>query len=177
MKLLFENWRRHLIKEDQNPEPDRPKKMRKIYRGMTLDMPSTAVASQIRKIVRNKPASLSAPDAAQILLAQAADRGIGTSWTLDRRVAASFASPWGAKNRGKTLHVILSAMVTEDFGYDPQAAGEEPKMFYDESEVAFKKGAEVPVMKISVYIDDGDPYKPSLKFRYLWGGEPIRIQV
>ena len=177
MKLFLENWRKYLIKEEQYSEPDHSKKMRKIYRGMTLDMPSTALASQIRKIVRNKPADLSEPEAAQILLAQAADRGIGISWTLDRRVAVSFASPWGAKNRGKTLHVILTATVAEDFGYDPQAAGEEPKMFYDESEVAFKKGEEIPVTKISVYIDDGDPYKPSLKFRYLWGGEPMGVQA
>jgi hypothetical protein len=35
----------------------------------------------------------------------------------------------------------------------------------------------IPVSRISVYIDDGDPYKPSRKFRYLWGGEPMGVQA
>ena len=152
--------------------------MKYLYRGMTLDVLDPQLATDIRKLARRQPTGLGDQEAARIILGLLGDRGVGESWTTSKSVAANFADAWGAKNRGKRLHFIFTASVPEDAGYDPQAAGEEPGMFYDEQEVAFKKGDEIPVTVINVFIDDGNEFgKLNLKFRKVWAGPPIMVKA
>ena len=156
-----------------------PPGQKRIYRGMTLDMPNASLASQIRKLAKSGPGDHARRDTtSRIIFGLLGDRGIGESWTINQSVAANFADAWGAKNRGKRLHFIFSATVPDNAGYDPQAAGEEPGMFYDEEEVAFKKGDEIPVTSISVFIDDGNEFgKLNLKFRKVWAGPPTMVKA
>jgi len=176
MKLLMESWRQHL-KGLIYEQPQSEEKY--LYRGMTLDMPNSLFASHLRKLATDKPTTLNLDEdgVARIILKQIKDRGVGESWTTSQSVAANFADAWGAKNSGKKLHFIFVAKVPEEAGYDPQAADEEPGMFYDEQEVAFKKGEEIPITAIRVFIDDGETGRLHLKFRKVWAGPPMTVKA
>ena len=136
--------------------PARIKGKKTIWRGMKLTIPSASVASQMRKRAKGTIESESFDREMLInaLLDPMVLRGesLGESWSLSWNVATSFADAFGATNRGKILHVIFEALVDEEAGYDPQAAGEEFAMFYDEDEVRFKPGADIPLTGIYIYI-------------------------
>ena len=131
---------------------------RNVWRGMTIKMSSASVASHIRKLARGRDTGLGQNEAIRFILAELKGESTGESWSLSFDVAVSFADAWGATNRGKELHVIFQATVDEEAGYDPQAAGEEPGMFYDEAEVRFKPGTEIPLTGIYVFIKSKDEW-------------------
>jgi DNA-binding XRE family transcriptional regulator len=161
MNLLREYIREIITERDNSAGPG----FRYIYRGMKIDMPSAGLASQIRKLARNQSSALSEREAGSFIMAQLENEEIGESWTLDMDVASSFADVWSATNRGKTLHVMFWGKVPNDFGYDPQAAGEEPGMFSDESEVRIPKGEEIEIATINVFIADKKGGKNWSKFK------------
>ena len=136
--------------------PTRRAGKKTVWRGMKLTIPSASVASQLRK--RAKGTIESESFDRELLINALLDpmvlqgEHLGESWSLSWNVATSFADAFGATNRGKTLHVIFEALVDEEAGYDPQAAGEEFTVFYDEDEVRFKPGAEIPLTAIYIYI-------------------------
>ena len=150
MNLLREYIREFLITENSTaPSP----KKKIVYRGMKITMPSASLAGLVRKYVRTGEVSGVSPnELVRFVLGQLRNESTGGSWSLDFDVATSFAGAWEATNRGKELHVIFKAAVGEEAGYDPQAADEEPGMFYDESEVRFKPGTEIPLTGIYVFI-------------------------
>ena len=150
MNLLREYIREFLITEYS---PAHSPEKRIVYRGMKITMPSAKLAGLVRKYVRTGEVSGASPnELVRFVLGQLRNESTGGSWSLDFDVAASFAGAWEATNRGKELHVIFQAVVDEEAGYDPQAADEEPGMFYDESEVRFKPGTEIPLTGIYVFI-------------------------
>ena len=142
---------------------DSPKKA--IYRGMKINVGSSALASQIRKLAQGKPAHISEREAGSFILAGLRDGEVGESWTTNMDVAANFADVWEATNRGPVLHVMFTAFVPEDFGYDPQEVGEEPDMFADESEVRIQKGQDIEIVTVSVFIAGKQPGKNWTKFK------------
>ena len=125
---------------------------RYVYRGMKIDMGSDSLASQIRKIAQKKPAGISEREAGSFIMGRLQDETIGESWTTNRDVAANFADAFEAKNRGSTLHVMLTGKIPNDFGYDPTTTGEEPAQFEDESEVRIPKGEEITIVNVAVFI-------------------------
>ena len=130
-----------------------------VYRGMKITMPSSSMASQVRKLVRTgESAGISRNELTKFVLSQLEGDSTGASWSASFDVATSFAGALGATNRGKELHVILQATVDEESGYDPQEAGEEPGMFYDEAEVRFEPGADIPLTGIYVFIKSKDEF-------------------
>ena len=158
MKKLLTEWRKYL-KESAGPG----KKF--IYRGMVINTGKAALASQIRKLARGGKSRISEQEAGDIILASLKSGNVGESWTTNVDVASNFADVWEAENRGPILHVMFTAIIPEDFGYDPQSAGEEPDMFSDESEVRIPKGEEIEIITASVFIADKKPGKNWMKFR------------
>jgi len=155
MSLIREYIRSSLIAEYSHAPPGK----RNIYRGMKITMPSAKLAGLVRKYVRTRDASAISPnELARLVFGQLQNESIGESWSLDFGVAANFAGAWEATNRGKELYVIFQAVIDEEAGYDPQAADEEPGMFYDESEVRFKPGTEIPLTGIYVFIKSKNQY-------------------
>jgi hypothetical protein len=125
-----------------------------LWRGMKLTAPSASVASRIRKMGKGtvESESFDRDEIKRDVLGMLRGERLGEDWSLTWSIAASFADAFGATNRGKTLHVIFEALVDEDAGYDPQAAGEEFTMFYDEDEVRFPPGTDIPLVAVYVYI-------------------------
>jgi hypothetical protein len=138
--------------------PARTAGKKNVYRGMKITMSSATLASQVRKYIRNGEAGVSQGELVRSIISQLEGESTGQSWSLSFEVAVSFASAWEATNRGKELHVIFQATIDEESGYDPQAAGEEPGFFYDESEVRFKKGATIPLTGIYVFMKSKDKW-------------------
>jgi len=161
MTLLHEYIRELLIERDNSAGPG----FKFIYRGMKIDMPSAGLASQIRKIARNKPSGLSEREASSFIMAQLKNEEIGESWTTNIDVASHFADVWSATNRGKTLHVMFWGKIPNDFGYDPTTTGDEPWMFEDENEVRIPKGEEIEITSINVFIADKQRGKNAYKFK------------
>jgi len=158
---LREYIRKLLVEKDNSAGPG----FKRIFRGMKIDMPTANLASQIRKIARNKPSGLSEREAGSFIMAQLKNEEIGESWTTNMDVAANFADVWSATNRGKTLHIMFWGKVPNDFGYDPTTTGEELYYFEDESEVRIPKGEEIYINSINVYIADKKGGKHWSKFR------------
>ena len=158
MKKLLTEWRKFL-----NESSIFDKKL--IYRGMTIDTGNAALASQIRKLARGQKTTISEKEAGDLIISSLKSGNIGESWTTNIDVASNFADVWDAKNRGPKLHVIFTAAVPKDFGYDPQSAEEEPDMFSDESEVRIPKGEEIEITSASVFIADKKPGKNWMKFK------------
>ena len=161
MNLLRKYVRELITERDNSAGPG----FKQIYRGMKIDMPTANLASQIRKVARNKPSGLSQREAGAFIMAELIDGEIGESWTTNRDVASSFADVWSATNRGKTLHVMFGGAVPNDFGYDPTTTGEEPWMFEDEHEVRIPDGEEIRIDYIDVFIADKKGGKNAFKFR------------
>ena len=159
--ILRECIRELLTEKDNSAGPG----FKFIYRGMKIDMPTANLASQIRKIARNKPSGLSEREAGSFIMAQLKNEEIGESWTTNMDVASSFADVWSATNRGKTLHIMFWGKIPNDFGYDPTTTGDEPWMFEDESEVRIPKGEEIEITSINVFIADKRSGKNAYKFR------------
>jgi len=156
MKLLREYIRGSLITEYF---PARSPGKRNVWRGMKITMPSAKLASLVRKYVRIGDASgVSGNELVRFVLGQLQGESTGGSWSLSFDVATSFADAWKATNRGKELHVIFQATVDEEAGYDPQATHEEPSMFYDEAEVRFRPGTEIPLTGVYVFIKSKDKW-------------------
>ena len=123
-----------------------------IYRGMKIEMPA-GLAAMVRMHMKTGEArGMSRDELVRFVLAQCQNEHCGESWSLSFDIAVNFSKSWQAKNnRGKTLYIVLQATVDEDAGYDPQAAGEGPVMFYDEQEVSFKPGGEIPLTGLYVF--------------------------
>ena len=154
---LREYIRETLISEYGSPARSQGKK--NVWRGMKIKLSPAILASKIRQFVKTGEAKgMSEGELIRFLLGHLEDDSTGASWSLSFDVAVSFADAWGATNRGGELHVIFQATVDEDAGYDPQAAGEEPGIFYDEAEVRFEKGAEIPLTGIYVFIKSKDEW-------------------
>ena len=164
MKLLRE-YIRELVTEALTGDNSAGPGFKNIFRGMTIDMTSAGLASEIRKIARGKPSGISDREAGAFIMAQLKDGDIGESWTTDINVASSFANVWSATNRGKTLHVLFWGKVPNDFGYDPTTTGDEPWMFEDESEVRIPKGEEIEITSVNVFIADKKGGKNWTKFK------------
>ena len=146
MNLLREYIRN--ILQEGNAGPGK----RFIYRGMKIDVGDRSLASTLRKIAKGQKTGLSEAEAGRIVLGFLKDGEIGESWTTEMSVASNFADVWEAKNRGTVMHFMFTAIVPDDFGYDPQAAEEEPGMFSDEREVRIPKGEEIEILSIGAYI-------------------------
>ena len=161
MNLLREYIRELITEKDNSAGPG----MKYIYRGMKIDVGSTGLASQIRKIAQKKSAGISEREAGSFIMGQLKNEEIGESWTTNMDVASNFADVWEATNRGSTLHVMFTGKVPNDFGYDPTTTGEEPAMFDDESEVRIQRGEEVEISSVSVFIASKTSGKNWMKFR------------
>jgi hypothetical protein len=147
---------RGLLSEIYGPARTQGKK--NVYRGMKIAMPTASLSSHVRKLAKGQESGLGINEAVRFVLAQLEGESTGVSWSLSADVAVSFADAWGATNRGKELHVIFQATIDEESGYDPQAAGEEPGIFYDEAEVRFESGAEIPLTGIFIFIKSKDEW-------------------
>jgi len=161
MNLLREYIKKTLLERDNSAGLG----FRYVYRGMKIDMPSAGLASQVRKLAKGKDAYISQREAGAFIVGQLQNQEIGESWTLSQDVAANFADVWSATNRGKRLHVIFTAKIPNDFGYDPQTAGEEPGIFSDESEVRIPKGEEIEISGVSVFIASNQSGPNWFKFK------------
>ena len=165
MKILREYIREALLIEGLTGPDSAGPGFKNIFRGMTFDMPSAGLASQIRKIATGKSAAISEREAGAFIMAQLKDGDIGESWTTDINVASSFANVWSATNRGKTLHVMFWGKVPNDFGYDPTTTGEEMPFFEDEKEVRIPRGEEIEITSVNVFIADKSSSKNWMKFK------------
>ena len=155
MNLLREYIRGSLVEYGRAHTPGK----KNVYRGMKIEMPS-GIASQVRKMMKTGSSGISKPNLVRFILAQCQDEHCGESWSISFNIAVNFSKSWQAKNnRGKTLYIVLQATVDEDAGYDPQAAGEEPGMFYDEQEVRFTPGAEIPLTGIYIFRKSKDEWE------------------
>ena len=154
---------------------------KKVYRGMIITMPSTSIASQTRKFLKTGRADIGQGELVRFILAQLEGESAGVSWSENFDVAVSFAKPHDATNRGKRLHVIFQATVDEEAGYDPQAAGEEPGLYYDEEEVRFESGTEIPLTGIYVFIrskNEWDRLRTQFKLLVLKSADnPIMVRA
>jgi hypothetical protein len=159
--LLTEDVRELIIEKDNSAGPG----FKNIFRGMKIDMPTTNLASQIRKVARGQSSGLSEREAGSFIMAQLKNEEIGESWTTNIDIASHFADVWSATNRGKTLHVMFWGKVPNDFGYDPTMTGEELPYFEDESEVRIPKGEEIEITSVNVFIADKKGGKNAFKFR------------
>ena len=140
MSLLREYIREILTESQPSATPGK----KNVFRGMKITMPTAGLAAQVRKDVRYDTSEVSHDELIRFVLAQLQGDSTGVSWTSSYDVAVSFADAYGATNRGKELHVIFQATIDEEAGYDPISAGEEPSMFWDENEVRFEPGGEIP---------------------------------
>ena len=165
MKILREYIREALLMEGLSGPDSAGPGFKNIFRGMTIDVASAGLASQIRKIATGKPAGISEREAGAFIMAQLKDGDIGESWTTDINVASSFANVWSATNRGKTLHIMFWGKVPNDFGYDPTTTGEEMPFFEDEKEVRIPRGEEIEITSVNVFIADKSGGKNWMKFR------------
>tara|TARA_Y100000593_G_C4104626_1_gene234955 strand:- start:1 stop:534 length:534 start_codon:yes stop_codon:yes gene_type:complete len=125
-----------------------------VYRGMKLTMPSTSLASAIRK------GKISGDERARLILGQLQNESTGVSWSETFHTAVSFADTWSASNRGKTIHVILQATIDDGQGFDPITTGQEPRMFWDENEIRMEPGATIPITAIYLFIKGKDKFAP-----------------
>ena len=125
-----------------------------VYRGMKLTMPSTSLASAIRK------GKISGDERARLILGQLQNESTGVSWSETFDTAVSFADTWSASNRGKTIHVILQATIDDGQGFDPITAGQEPRMFWDENEIRMDPGAGIPITAIYLFVKGKDKFAP-----------------
>lgn len=164
---------RDLLKEQGQYYAKDPEK-RMVWRGMKIDMGSAKLASVIRKTCRvwgDENTGMSRREARDFILAKC-EGNCGGSWSTAWNVAVSFADVWGVeRNAGKTLHVIIQATIDQDTGYDPQAAGEEPMIFYDEGEVRIKADTPIPITGVFIYFKSKDKWaKPSspLQWCAMW---------
>jgi len=149
--------------------PARTEGKKNVWRGMKIKMSPAILASKVRQYIKTgEEKGITQQELIRFLLGRLEGESTGASWSLSFDVAVSFADAWGATNRGAELHVIFQATVDEEAGYDPQAAGEEPGLFYDEAEVRFKPGAEIPLTGIYVFIKSKDQWaKQRTQFRPL----------
>ena len=161
MNLLREYIRELITEKDNSAGPG----YKYIYRGMTIDIGSAPLASQIRKVAQKKSAGISEREAGSFIMAKLKNEEIGESWTTNMDVASNFADVWEATNRGSVLHVMFTGKIPNDFGYDPTTTGEEPAMFDDESEVRIPKGEEIDISSVSVFIASKKSGKNWMKFR------------
>jgi hypothetical protein len=156
MNLLREYIRGLLVEYGRAHTPGK----KNVYRGMKIEMPA-GLAAMVRMYMKTGQArGMSRGELMRFILAQCQDEHCGESWSISFDIAVKFSKSWQAKNnRGKTLYIVLQATVDEDAGYDPQAAGEEPGMFYDEQEVRFQPGAEIPLTGIYVFQKSKDEWE------------------
>ena len=153
---------RQVLKEQGQYYAKDPEK-RMVWRGMKVDMGSAKLARIIRKTCQGyENTGMSRREARDFVLGKC-EGNCGGSWSTAWNVAVSFADVWSVKkNVGKTLHVILQATIDQDTGYDPQAAGEEPMIFYDEGEVRIRPETDIPITGVFIFFKSKDKWaKPS----------------
>ena len=141
------------------------------HRGIVLTNVPGPVANEIRRALnyKERPGDRSAEALSKLLLNKYMRGALGESWTADMRVAKSFAQVWSAKNRGKKLHIILSAKPPKT-AYDPALSGEELPMFSDESENRIPSGTAIGVERIAIYTGDSVP-------SHLHYGRPLKVRT
>jgi|ETNvirnome_2_300_1030623.scaffolds.fasta_scaffold25194_2 hypothetical protein len=152
MKLLREYIRNLILEQAET---------RTLYRGLNLSF-HPDIADEIRLSVWEEDTPRGEDELISLFKESLDTRSIGGSWSMNERVARTFAGLGTTRvdvEGSPELHVILVAEVPRNVGYDPTMSGEEFIMFSDESEQRIPKGTEIKLSRILIY-------SPSPKDKY-----------
>lgn len=156
--------------------------LRTLYRGLDLPM-HPDIADEMRLSVWEETPR-GEDEIIRLFQEHLDTQNIGGSWSLNKRVAYSFAGKadqYSNVEGYSGLHVMIVAKVPRDAGNDPTTTGEEFVMFADEGEIRLPAGFELDNYYILIYAPPPqkilDQHGPSIKYDNPWRNLPGAWQI